>query len=524
VRLESIPRGTVSNDSIETKPRRAAIRLRLGVQCVIAQGRTVLTLLRRARRRLLYHELLGEGANAASAALVAFILLLLAGTQVLDWHWVLSIPIAAAAFGIYRARKRVPKPYRVAQILDRRLGFADALSTAFHFHSSDHQREIERIQGDQAERLAESADVRRAIPFVMPRAVYPLAALALVASSLFALRYGITRRLDLKPPLAHLLHQTGVFGQRTEEARKQKPQDPEAPLREDPSAAESSQPEQKGGNEATDANEPDPSDDPQSSQAEKKGGKGENQKDAENGEPGQQEQNSDADEQSGKESRPGEGQQDAKSQQKQDSGGKQQSGNSGDDSSLMSKVKDAMQNLLSRMKPQQSPQGSQQQSSMDRNNQSKNQNNGKQQADKQGRQNSGEQGESQEGQSGEQAENTQDAQGQGQGKNDSQQASKQPGSGIGSHDGDKNVKQAADLAAMGKISELFGKRSANITGETTVEVQSTAQQLHTPYAQRGAQHSQSGAEIHRDEIPVALQIYVEHYFEQIRKQAPPVKK
>ena len=76
---------------------------------------------------------------------------------------------------------------------------------------------------------------------------------------------------------------------------------------------------------------------------------------------------------------------------------------------------------------------------------------------------------------------------------------------------------------MGKISEILGKRSANITGETTVEVQSTSQQLRTQYAQRSAQHSQGGAEISRDEVPVALQSYVEQYFEQIRKQQPPKK-
>jgi hypothetical protein len=54
-----------------------------------------------------------------------------------------------------------------------------------------------------------------------------------------------------------------------------------------------------------------------------------------------------------------------------------------------------------------------------------------------------------------------------------------------------------------------------------VEVQSTSQQLRTPYAQRGSQHSQGGAEINRDEVPVALQTYVEQYFELARKQATP---
>ncbi len=76
---------------------------------------------------------------------------------------------------------------------------------------------------------------------------------------------------------------------------------------------------------------------------------------------------------------------------------------------------------------------------------------------------------------------------------------------------------------MGKIREIFGKRPAMISGESTMEVQSTSQQLRTPYAQRGAQHTQGGAEIHRDEVPVALQAFVAQYFEQVRKPAPAKK-
>ena len=60
---------------------------------------------------------------------------------------------------------------------------------------------------------------------------------------------------------------------------------------------------------------------------------------------------------------------------------------------------------------------------------------------------------------------------------------------------------------------------ANRVGEATVEVQTTSQQLRTPYAQKAAQHTQGGAEISRDEVPVALQPYVQQYFEQVRKQA-----
>src|SRR3974390_2673380 len=97
-----------------------------GGLCVRAQGRAVVTLVRRARQRLLYNDLLVQGANAASAALLAFILLLLLGTQILNWTWTVPIPLAAAAVGVYLVRKRLPSPYRVAQIVDARAQLSDS--------------------------------------------------------------------------------------------------------------------------------------------------------------------------------------------------------------------------------------------------------------------------------------------------------------------------------------------------------------------------------------------------------------
>jgi hypothetical protein len=136
------------------------------------------------------------------------------------------------------------------------------------------------------------------------------------------------------------------------------------------------------------------------------------------------------------------------------------------------------------------------------------------------KQDGGEQDDAQSGEADQNAMAAQNGEAKGSGKSDSNQPSKQPGSGIGSNDGAKDVKLAERLAAMGKIAEILGKRSANLTGEATVEVQSTTQELHTPYAQRRAEHSESGAEIGRDEVPVALESYVEQYFEQVRKPAP----
>ena len=90
-------------------------------------------------------------------------------------------------------------------------------------------------------------------------------------------------------------------------------------------------------------------------------------------------------------------------------------------------------------------------------------------------------------------------------------------SGIGKEDGDKSAKEAEQLAAMGKISEIIGKRTANMSGEVMVEVASGKQQLKTQYSQRKATHADAGGEINRDEVPLAYQQFVQQYFEEIRK-------
>lgn len=493
----------------------------------------MLTLVRRARRRLFGNELLAQGANATSAALGALILLLLVGTQILNWQWALPIPLIAAIAGFYRARRRLPSAYAVAQIVDHRMALADTLSTALFFSQDEATSrvpaEVRKLQFDRADRLAGSVDVRKAIPYTVPRTVYPMAALILVASSLFALRYGLTRSLDLKPPMASILEQSFGGNERTEQARnaRQLPQ-PEPQMQPDDSGANVQDPDQKaGGQQDTDAaNASEESSDSKATPGDSKAADSDARKQAEEGEKSDGDRkDGQGDERSGEGESPNGQKGESKSDPKQDSSAKQDAQNSGDSSSLMSKVKDAVQNLLSRMKSQQGQSGAQQQqqqSAMDRkNSQGKGSQNGsKQQSGKDGQQqNGGQQGEAQEGQSGEQAQNAQDPQGKGTGKSENQQPSKQPGSGIGSQDGDKSIKQAEQLAAMGKISEIFGKRSANITGEATVEVRNTSQQLRTPYAQRGAQHTQGGAEINRDEIPVVLQTYVTQYFEQVRKQA-----
>ena len=413
----------------------------------------MLTLVRRARRRLFGNELLAQGANAASAALAALILLLLAGTEILNWQWALPIPVIAALAGFYRARRRLPSTYAVAQIVDHRMALEDSLSTALFFSQDEAasrvSAEVRRLQFDRAGRLAESVDVRRAIPYTFPRTVYLMAALILVASSLFALRYGLTRRLDLKPPPASILQQSFGSDQRTEQARNKRPlPQPEPQTEPDDSGANVQDPDQKAGDQPdTDASTASEEAGDSKAPGDSKAASNDAKKQADEGEKSEGDQK---DERSGEGESPNGQQGDSKSDPKQDPNAKQDSNsNSGDSSSLMSKFKDAVQNLLSRVKPQQGQPGSQQQQSMDqKNSQGKQQQGSKQQGGKDGQQQQGgQQGDAQEGQSGEEAQNAQDPQGKGTGKSENQQPSKQPGSGIGSQDGDKSIKQAEQLRA-----------------------------------------------------------------------------
>jgi hypothetical protein len=489
----------------------------------------VLALVRRARRRLFHNELLAQGANTSSAALAAFILLLLLGTEILSWQFAVVIPVAALAAGLYIARRRLPSPYVTAQIIDRRLGLSDTLSTAVFFSDPDRSsrtsRQVARLQAETAEQLSRTVDIRRAVPYTMPRTAYAMTALLLVAGSLFALRYGVSKRLDLKQPLATILHQTFGADQPEQAARNKMPKVPRpdaAPDSEMASADDREQragdPQDSGSERAEDATEPTPG------KSEAKNADG--SKKAEDGAQDSQgeQQDESGDERAGNDGDSASAGQQGNKQDSKDGSSKQESSSSGENSSLMSKVKDAVQNLLSRMKPQQQN-GGQQQAGEQNSQQGKGQQNGAKQQAKNGQQQSGnQQGDPQDGQAGEQSQNAQDQQGKGTGNSDSKQASKQPGSGVGSQDGEKRLKDAQQLAAMGKISEIIGRRSQTISGETTVEVQSTNQQLRTQYGNRAVQHTQTGAEISRDEIPVALQTYVEQYFEQVRKQPAPAKK
>jgi hypothetical protein len=490
-------------------------------------------LIRRGRRRQLWNLFVHQTSFATVLALGGAILLLLLGTQILNWYWLVLLFTVSLAAGAYRARKQVLSPYQVSQSIDAQLGLHDSLSTAFFFSQHpDHgsaTRDFVEGQRQVAEGLARSADVRQGLPFVTPRTFYVNAALAVAVCAMFGLRYGVNRSLDLRPSLVKIAFD-GFLGHPREIAdasRKQgrRPFDQDGhrdpgmavdpweskPADLDPASDETlktiDEPEVNnpdGGSDAgakakaTGKDQQQPGDDPLNAD------KGESSPPGEEA-AGDQEASPDGGQQSGK--------------QPNTPKNSNQSSNSGENSSLSDKMRDALANLMAKLKMQTKSSDGKQGGSSAQNSQGQKQNQSQNANSKSspGQQQS-EANASSQSQGDQQAQNgsQQAAQGRSEARN-SDHSTEDGKSGVGKQDGDKSAREAEQLAAMGKISEIIGKRSANVTGEVMVEVASGKQQLRTQYSQRKATHVESGGEINRDEVPLAYQQYVQQYFEEIRK-------
>ena len=458
-------------------------------------------LLARARWRCIAHLLLDQSALAVVIGMGGMILLLLLGTQVLEWYWVLLLTVASLAAGLYRLRKTIPSGYEVAQKIDRRLSLADTLSTATYFTRADTNgsQAVREMQRRDAEVLAHTVDVREGVPFRRSRYAYPALGLALVAFGLFAVRYAVTGSLSLQPSLVRIAYDT-FFGSNPV-ARALRPDNLKQP-RIDPSSPDSpaNQDELAPDSLLDSAGEPDPNN-AQGDDAKSKADQDQNGDKADNRDQGDSNDASNQDKQS---------QDENDKNDKQDGKKDPKAGADGSNSSLMDKLRDALSNMLNKMKPGDKDQSAQNQQKGQQNQQkSQNQKNQQQKSD----QNSA----SDDQQQGESGDKKQSAEANGSERSSDKSTPEDAKSGIGSDDGDKSAREAAELAAMGKISQILGKRAQNVSGEVMVEVGSSKQQLKTPFAQRQAAHLEAGSEINRDEVPLIYQQFVQQYFEEIRK-------
>jgi len=413
-------------------------------------------------------------------------------------------------------------------MLDRKLVLSDALSTAHFLLSSSEidNNGAARFQLEQASRVAETVKVQDAFPFRGQRAWALCGALAAVSFGLFALRYLVTQSLSLRPPLVAL--QMPPVIERLEESLRPR-QDPleTSPLpRHYPAIPITGDSTEARDNRSlpTEASDPAGASDRNGELTKAQtqtAGKGNQQTSDTKSESrtgdGKKSSGQEAPEKTEERSEGQAGAQSPPSKDEQPANG--QSNSPG----LMNRMKDALSNMMAKMRANGAPQQAGQRNE-DREDQAKNNQSASASA-KQG------QGNDRQNTQGEESSENQNAEGQaqgqtserpqnGQGRSSDQSAQKgnDAQSGVGRQDGDKAIKEAEQLRAMGKLAEVIGKRSANLTGDMTVETPSGKQQLKTAYSQQVGRHSDSGGEINRNEIPMMYQQYVRDYMEHVRKQ------
>ncbi|MGI9073109.1 MAG: hypothetical protein ACR2JB_17785 [Bryobacteraceae bacterium] len=489
----------------------------------ISHETRVETIVRWAWRRSLFLLAFEQLAFALAVMFGGGILMLLLGTQILAWYWLTLLSGMTVAVSIVRARRRILTRYRIAQMVDRRLQLEDSLSTAWFLLSKQDQLDdaVSRFQIEQAEQSASSVKLASAFPFrrqLRKQRVWALAgALGAAMFGLFALRYFVHSSLSFEESLIPI--HLGSVLERVEHSFSA--EDHTAPYpgaaEEQPNSAQPTRSEQNyERSEAPRSQDPKVERQPDQSATPKT--VADEHQPAQNGE-SEKSGSTDSQQRNPGDRTTEESRERANTpalDRSKDLAGRQPS------SGLLEKMKDAISSLLDKMRSTQNSNKAAQNgernadgSKTEEQSAAKNEQQGAQNAGTERARNDPSSEGGEQGQTREKAEAS-------QGRNSDESPDKNGSgahSGIGRQDGDKQLKEAEQLQAMGKLAEIIGKRSANLTGEVTVETSSGKQRLKTVDSQRVGQHSDLGGEINRDEIPLIYQQYVREYMERVRKQA-----
>lgn len=446
-----------------------------------------------------------RAAWAFCVALAALIVLLIAGAQVFSWYWPIVLSLLALAAGLWRLLSALPSPYRVAQELDARFGLLDLLSTAFHFRTQSSNAFAAAV-ASQAEREASARTAEQAFPWTRPRAFWPMAGLLLAVVALMGIRYGKLQTLALNAPLVSFQFDpfAALFGEKQRPGQQKLPATPYQQAAVETSEAEDAFAKMMAENKLISLDDPEQKGTGLANQAgDRKSAEG---MDIEEG------SMEEGDDPSQGKSGPPNTSKDV-SQKGDGQSGQPQNGKDQPKNSLLDKMRDAMASLMEKMNippPGQDKKGEQSGDPAEK---------GTQMA--KGQMSKGEKADS----NAEKNSETSEGQGQKSDKGDSAaDQSEQPKTGMGRADGKKDVELAQQQEAMGKLSEILGKRSADLRAEVTVEVTNTKQTLRTPYLNRNAAHGEGGGEIHRDEIPLHRQEYIQRYYDAVRRPAPAAKR
>lgn len=433
--------------------------------------------------------------------------MLVAGAGVFHPAWPAAAVLASAAWVAWQVRRGTPDDYAVARRADAGLGLKDLLATAWHLRRNKRPSPgvFEPLVEQKASEACRTADVRAAMPFRWNRSATLAAASLCLALAMLAIRIGVLRSFDLRPPLVIVQFDTLTGAPlpperpRTPPARKLdlpgfQLEETSAGARDEEQlrsealrsidSGDSSLPSPQGARR--DASRP-PSSTARPAPGEDRSEEGDSGGPADNSA-------------------------DAGGRNANDSPPRQQPRDS-----LLDKMRDALASLMDKLKLEMPPGDGSNASKQGAKQEAARRENGRPQPGKKGEQ-SGE-GDMLSSQQQAAADSSRQAKSEQGGRPDA--SSQNEKSGIGKEEGRKELQQAEDLQAMGKLDELIGKRAQNVQGEVMVEVTSSKNPLlKTPYADQTAPRGDLGSELGRDEVPLHLQDYVQRYYEQIRRIPP----
>lgn len=487
---------------------------------MLTHSHRVDALISSAYRRCLLVLGIEQAALAAALPFAGLVILLLVGTQVLNWYWLVPLVLAGLALAYSRVRRRGLTPYDVAQHIDHELRLKDTISTAWYLtqHPDLSATPAGSVQIAQADRMAAEIDASQVFP-LRGRASWAVAcALATTAFALFGVRYFIRHDMDLRAPLVPLHFDQFSAKLKNEFAAvdRSKSKDDSTPDHSDSGQSALTQPDDPFVNDVVGIKNP--------------GSAG--SQEAKGPTPPSSLQNpsekanaseSDGGQQTmGKPNSTGNASNQSTPNPQQNASRNSPSDTNQQNSGLMDRMKDAVSSLFAKMNespPSQSSQtAARNAAAPDQEQKGGQSDQGKSQSSSSQNSQTTADAQSQSEQRGQASEVAQSTQAQ------SSQASERQGgnqskSGIGRQDGQKDLKEAEQQEAMGKLAQIIGKRSQGVTGEMMVEVPSGKQQLRTAYSGKLGEHSGTGGEINRDEVPLIYQDYVREYMQRIHKQA-----
>ena len=418
--------------------------------------------------------------------------------------------MAGIAYGIYRWRNDRPTEYGVAQMLDRRLGAADQVATAFYYCEVAGPEWVPE-QRTRAWAIAERTEPNALLPWEWPPLarwlVGALAVCLVLAGMRFAMFGGLALEQSLLPE-----REVAEAPLAADEELADAEEELEAETEDGEAEQEQVYPEQVGDNlvsrEAEVFERSDEAEIPDVEGLSTDSELGDAMTPGEETAEGEGEASDE----------PGGGEEGTEGEETGDEGEWSE-----ESESLLDKLQDAFQNMLQTLDMDSPSVGEQGEDAGEQSGES---------TESQDSTDSGEQGEGEsekgnpgegepEGEGGEAAESGAEQAGEGQGS-----PTDEPGenadsntSAAGAADGEKAFEDGEMMDLFEEIEQIYQQRAEDVEGEILVETKDADQRIRTNYRRVRAAEGDEGSLLHREEIPAEYRDYIRRYYESLRAKS-----